>query len=62
MCAYFPELAAEWFIIFPLQVLQQPQRGREEGTETVCRAAKEGRVGQGHRQADASHSTDANQM
>jgi hypothetical protein len=59
---YFPELTAECSIIVLLQILQQPPRGREKGTETVCHPAKARRIGQGHRQADASHTSGANKM
>ena len=49
-----------FFVLF--QVLQQPQRGREEGAEAFCRAEEEGRPGQGHGQADAGHTAGPDQM
>ena len=48
------------FLLF--QVLQQSERGREEGAEAVCRAEEEGRAGQGRGQADAGHAAGADQM
>ena len=41
--------------MFRFQLLQQPERGREEGAAAVFSSEEAGRPGEGHRQADARH-------